>query len=375
MSKVYNFREWATRINEQNNQEGLSYKSYSTVMAGATSSKTTSKSAISKFTKIYKVKDSDKISSENALKKEQGGAEYYVGDKTVKGTDYLKIGDVILNGDSGKAVNITISRAKLLKSSIEASGNGIYALARALKNANKLVAGKKLSTSNPDIIIVLNKANPNIFYGSLNTGFQSCLGKWKGSVKGSMVASKAAKPHENNNKPNMAVYRKVAAGDGPMSGDKWAAMKINRDATPNITGVKDINATIRQLAEYNKIDATSFIDKIKDKEIESYEKLKPIIDEFIETFLTAHIERTADRYKKHLDNQAKESGVPSDVFSKFYNAINSWKTEELKKKDDYVNGAHSEAKGLFTPGSFSGSTSRPALKSSGKSIKGQEGKI
>ena len=169
MGSILNYYNWK-RIYEHANTGGdISNVKSKMAFVGSTPDKTSNISALSRFQAgISDAEITGDIDETKALfNKGQGQIKsskfWEVKPKTQKAKNYLKIGDRMLNGDSGNPVTITVESANLLNMPIEAAGNGIFALGRALvmRRENKFFNGK--------IIIGLNKQTTTLLAKTTTT--------------------------------------------------------------------------------------------------------------------------------------------------------------------------------------------------------------
>ena len=305
---------------------------------------------------------------------------YYVGDKTLNAKDYVKINaDKLLIG-KGKVTSYVLTNLKELREGkIEASGNGIWAISRALDHAKQNKLGQ-----NELIILTINKKNADSFYADVSTGFNSSMGNFTQACVGSFIMSKAIVPHPNNTKHNITYFKNKAKGD---DADSRAKSYVNRRALPSIKPeVKEVNKKIqidkpatdlrtKKLIGINPINTSSFIDKIKGKKLDYNNEFKAtqLAEEFANTFAKDHINRVAGRYEKYLLDTASEAGVDSTVFTNLLTYIDSWKKSELTKIKGYANSCKKEIKKALSAGKDKGTVTKPLSGASAKVIKGTVG--
>jgi hypothetical protein len=340
-----------------------------TGFAGATNTNTTNVSALDDFKKGLKgyTVEGD-ISETTALIKieKRGGGKtisnWKIGPKTQTEKNYLKVGDVILNGDSGDLAIITITTNDLLTKSVEASGNGIYALGRALVLRMEKAAG---FTNENKIVIGLNAKTANSFYANANTAFQNPIGDFSEGAVSSFIISKAVIPSEANTRTNVVLYKKLAKEGLD------AANFINTAAIPNLA-----NEYFDELKKVSKIDAASFIETIKNKNIKSYTpELNKYVTKYVDTFFSPFLTAYVERFKTFLTKKADEAGISSTIFRDLFAYIDKWKTSQVEEKSDYRSAVVTEIENLFKQDTSGKAIGVLAASASGKVIKGTEGKI
>lgn len=371
MNYLLNYKLWESRIFEQESDSMSNLNAYS-IFAGATVSKTSNKSALDAYKEANpstKIQGEETMDDTKALKK--SGATWSVVDKSVKSKDYLKIGDKILDGSSGKPTTIKISARALQKEEIEASGNGIFALGRAIKTVREAAVAEKSKGGNPgdvwqsaDVVIGLNLKSANSFYANASTGFQNAKGNFTTGMTFTMIPTGAVVPSAQNTTNHVSVARKLEYSD---------KVGVNGKALPYISDQKKWSPI---LTEVNVIDSSIWVNKYKDKGISKWDdSAKAAVNDYVNTFFASHINTTADRYKAFLNKIAEESGISSDMFSEMFSRIDSWKKAELGKKSEYLNAANGVASAWFESKSDRGGTTRPVMTGSGKVVTGQEGKL
>lgn len=363
MGSILNYSNWK-RIYEQANAGGdIANVKSRMAFVGATPDKTSNASALSQFQAGNSdVKIDGDIDETKALfnKEQMNSSKFWeIKPKTQKAKNYLKIGDLVLNGDSGKPVTITVESADLLRKPIEAAGNGIFALGRTLvmRRENKFFNGK--------IIIGLNAKSANAFEANADTAFQNPIGGFRGTALFTFVPSKAVIPGAGNTTHNV----KVASGMA-QKGDIQAAIDAtNNGAMPQLP--KEYWESSRKIAP---IDATGFVDKIKEKQIKGWTpELAKYVDEYANTFFEPFVNAYAERFKSYLKGEASKAGIDSSLFSDLMEYIDNWKTTQSKAA--YKNAVEKEIKSLFSLARTTGSITKPVASTSTKVTKGTVGKI
>jgi hypothetical protein len=362
MSYILNYLNWKSVFEAQDSGKTLSNVKSKMGFVGATPSKTSNATALTEFKSAFPdAKITGEIDDTKALFRKEGAQSsvfWEVKPKTQKAINYLKIGDIILNGDSGKPVTITIESTDLISKSVEASGNGIFALGRALamRKGQKVLEGK--------IIIGLNTKSANSFLADADTAFQIPVGDFTTSAMFTFVVPKAVIPGRGNTSQNV-MTAKSAAEKGNINPN----LHINNGAMPQLPS--DQWEALKKVAP---IDATQFINKIKGKGITSYTtELAGYVDEFVNTFYEPFLTAYAERFKAFLRNKAAEAGIDPSLFQDLMSYIDEWKASQ--NKEAYRSATSDEIKQLFSNVTDTGSTSKPSATAAGKILKGTEGKI
>jgi hypothetical protein len=360
---ILNFAKWQ-KLHEQANteQSGLSNVRSKTAFVGSTSSKTSNATALDEFKAAFpdatvagEIDDTKALFRKEAM---QSSKFWETRAKTQTAKNYLKIGDIMLNGDSGKPVSITVESSDLINKPVEASGNGIFALGRALamRKGQKLLDGK--------IIIGMNTKTADSFLANADTAFQSPTGDFRNAAMFTFVVPKAVIPGAGNTTSNVTTA-KNAADKGTID----PAMYTNKSALPKLP--QNYWESLRKIAP---IDATAFVTKIKGKAIKSYTtELAGYVDEYVNTFFEPFLNAYAERFKAFLKTKAGEIGIDSSSFSDLMAYIDEWKTKQSKKT--YRDEVEKEIRSLFSIASTLGSTTNPGATAAGRVVKGTEGKI
>lgn len=363
MGVILNFANWQ-KLHEQENteQSGLSNVLSKTAFVGSTSSKTSNATALAEFKAAFpdatvtgEIDETKALFRKEAMKSSKF---WETRPKTQKAQNYLKIGDIILNGDSGKPVSITIESSDLINKPVEASGNGIFALGRAfdMRKRQKLLEGK--------IIIGMNTKSADSFLANADTAFQTPVGDFRTAAMFTFVVSKAVIPGAGNTTSNVTTAKKAAE-----KGTIDANMFTNQSAMPQVP-----NNYWESLKKVAPIDATAFVSKIKGKGIKSYNsELAGYVDEYVDTFFEPFLNAYAERFKSFLRSKSSEIGIDVSSFSDLMAYIDEWKTKQSKKQ--YKEAANNEIRSLFSIASTLGSTTKPGASAAGRVVKGTEGKI
>jgi hypothetical protein len=362
MSYILNYSKWRKIFEAEDPNAAISNVKSRMGFVGATPSKTSNASALAEFkTAFTDATVTGEIDETKALFRKETAKSSKLWEtraKTQTAKNYLKIGDIILNGDSGKPVTITVESADLISKSVEASGNGIFALGRALamRKGQKLLEGK--------IIIGLNTKSANSFLANADTAFQTPVGDFENSIMFTFVVSKAVIPGAGNAATNV-----ITAKDAAAKGTVDPNIYTNNGAMPQLP--KDYWESLKKVSP---IDTTAFVAKIKGKAIKSYStELVGYVNEYINTFYEPFLTAYAERFKSFLKSKATEAGIDSALFQDLFAYIDEWKKTQSKKT--YTDAALGEIRQLFSNVTVTGSTSQPAASAAGTVVKGTEGKI
>jgi hypothetical protein len=341
------------------------------VFVGSTPSKTSNASALEDFKKLsaYGIRDVEgTIDDTKALVKGTDAKStqvWKIGTKSLPDKNYLKIGNRVLKGDSGESMASIINFNDLLNNPVEASGNGIYTLGRLL--ALKYNPDNKINNvPNINCILAMNAKTANSFIANADTAFQQPLGDFRSGIMSTFVISNAVIPNQRNEDHNVSVAKNLAQKGEDSS--KW----VNIEAMPQLPSKADSEP----LKEINKIDASGFVSKIKEKKISRPSgELTNYVNEYVDTFFEPFITAYAERFKTFLKNKATASGVDVNLFNNMFEYIDSWKASELAKKEQYRSASQNEINSLFSGAVNRGSVSMPPASGAGKVVPGKEGEI
>jgi hypothetical protein len=367
MSYLLNYQTWK-RVFEQEAASGLSDIKDRAAFTGATLSNAPNADALAEMKSgLSNVKifgDKQEITENDAITKvsDTNTSSWKIIPKTVKAKDYLKIGDLVLNGDSKKAVTIKLPISDLSAKPIEAAGNGIFALSRALL----LKYGELKNFPQTPLIIGLNTKTANSFIANANTAFQRPIGEFSYSGLTIFMLSKAITSNANNTTNNISVLRNIAA-KGSINASSMASDGI----MPQIP--KDYWPAAKSV---NPIDFNSFIAKVKDKNISTFTpELQKYVEEYVNTFFDQFLTAYSERFKSFLNTSAANAGISPAMFQELFDYLNTWKADQSAKKESYKLELINEIKGALQPLQSRGSVSRPVANASGKVVSGIEGKI
>jgi hypothetical protein len=359
MGMILNFAKWQ-KLHEQANTEksGISNVRSKVAFVGSTPSKTSNATALAEFKKAFpEATVTGEIDETKALfKKEANTKRWETRAKTQTAKDYLKVGDRILNGDSERLSVIAIESSDLVNKPVEASGNGIFALGRALamrKGGQKVFEGK--------LIIGMNTKTADSFLANADTAFQNPIGDFRRAALFTFVPSKAVIPGAGNTTDNvkLAITRDI----------KTANAATNKACVPKLP--KEYLGSAQNV---NPIDATGFVDTIKEKQIKEWNpELAKYVEEYTNTFFESFVNVYAERFKFYLKGEANKAGIDLSLFSNLMGYIDEWKTTQ--NKDEYNKAVEKEIKLLFSSVGTGGSATKPAASTSTKVTKGTEGKI
>lgn len=367
MSYILAYRDWK-RVFEQEVASGLSGVKDKTAFTGATLSNAPNADALAEMksglSNVKIIGDKQEITEADAITKviENNTSNWKIIPKTVKAKDYLKIGDLILNGDSKKAVTIKLPISELSSKPIEAAGNGIFALSRALL----LKYGELKDFPQTPLIIGLNTKTANSFIANANTAFQGPLGEFTYSGLTIFMLSKAITSNANNTTNNVSVLRNIAA-----KGTIDASTMASNGIMPQIP-----KANWDSAKSVSPIDFNAFIAKVKDKNILTFTpELQKYIEEYVNTFFDQFLTTYSERFKSFLNTSAANAGISPVMFQELFDYINTWKADQASKKEAYKADLIGEIKEALQSLQNKGSVSRPVATASGKVVAGTEGKI
>lgn len=370
--------EWVS-MDEQDNLSGIDAKAG---IIGASKSDTTNKTAVEALKKAFdKLKSEGKestllnikgeISEKNALYLNKGVLE--LKPKTEKKTDYIKVGDRMLNGDYPDTASLIVTYEEISRKGAEASGNGIFALGRMLKALAKGMIDRKT-----EIYLCLNLKNTNSFIADAKTGLQSATPSI--DILMLMIGKKIIVPHKDNE------IHYVKAGRNLSTNPDLLKTLMQRNAIPLVgeVGGRSTMDELRKITPSKSLDSKvaekyagkklNFTESKNSKDIDEAVKIyKEISKEIYAPFM----EVTAEKLKKFIDDSCKKAGVSSDLFSNVMKQIDDRvkglisahdKLDDKWAKDMMVEIWSPKKDGPGTPAE-PGATVRTSL------IKGEEGEI
>ena len=352
-------------------EQELSSQFQTMALVGASKSKTSNTTAIKTFKDSLGFPVEGEINENVALfrdsnKKTDRKGGFYTAEKTEKSVDYIKIGDKIIDGSkSTTPVYLETTMEEMTNTSVEVSGNGIFALGRLYK----LRKEKEIDFSDP-VILALNLKNTNGFIASAKTGLQTVQNDFEFATLSTLITSEAIVPNPQNTTNWVEVSRNAIK-----SGNIKPEETLARVARPMISD-KDRKEILDKLRSKGSIDVSEFLTKYKGKKINKFgAEVKDMVKEFTDKYFESYIDLTAERFKEYLDIRAEQAGIPKDLFASMKKLIDEWQTKEKGKKSVYLNSATNELERAFkvltskTGGSFKGA------QSTGEIISGEEGKI
>lgn len=367
MSYILDYLKWK-KIFEQTETSTLSGIKDKVAFTGATLSNAPNADALAEMksglSNVKIIGEKQEITENDAITKagENNTSNWKIIPKTVKAKDYLKIGDLILNGDSKKAVTIKIPVGDLTSKPIEAAGNGIFALSRALL----LKYGELKNDQQTPLVIGLNTKTANSFIANANTAFQGPIGDFSYSGLTIFILSKTIKPNDNNTTNNIVVLKNITA-----KGEIDANIMASDGIMPQIP--KEYWSKLKSIYP---IDFNSFIAKIKDKNISTYTpELKGYIDEYVNLFFDQFLVTYSERFKSFITQSAANAGINSSLFQELFDYINTWKNEQSSQKEKYRADLTKQIQEALQALQSKGSVSKPIAHVSGKVVAGTEGKI
>ncbi len=332
MSKLFGFKEWRLFENE-----GETPIKATSLLVGATNHTAYNKSAGKKVNSdtLIEIAGVDGLSEDKAISRKTGTSikKFTVVEKSEKAKDYLKIGDIVLNGDGGNVEKVKVSLRELLKSDLEASGNGIYALCRAVEYAYKY----KVAQGAP-IHIVLNQPSktPVVMFASTKKSLGSPMSAWNGMIhvvtcaggKDSVITP--AKVNMDSDTYTQR-YSKKPYDDMVSIANKFPTPKI-------LAPTRDERIAIRQdmIENSTQFDISEWANANKGKrEREGYKALK-IMQGFCKKHFKQYVNAEADRYNYYLDSLSKKAGVDPEVMSDIKVAAEAWRTKYLGLEKSFL---------------------------------------
>lgn len=378
MSYLLNYTKWKAIFESEDKPAEISDVRAKALYAGATPSNTSNESALVQFKKVLSLSyingqmletpstpgasSSAPIDQNKAIFRANGSRVYKIGPKTVKATHYIKIGDIVLNGDSGKSTRLEIKSEDLSSKTVEAAGNGIYALGRVLdaRFANKVFGDSP-------IIIELNKPTPDMVYAHADTNYQTPTGDFGTAALYTFICSKAIIPAADN-KDNNVVSATIVRDKPGFDLKAW----FNKQAMPNLRNKESETALI----SINPLDATTFIEQIQNKQLKEWNPtLEGLVNNFIETFFTSFVTTYTERFKQYFKNQLIAAKANPELFTSLYSYLDDWKTSQLANKDAYKSQATLLIKQALNKANKKEGVSRPSAEFGAKTTKGTEGKL
>ncbi len=340
-------------------EEVLSGVTDGCAVVGATKSNTTNAGAVEAFiTAGYKVAGT--ISSTTCIKKAAGGISnsYTVGPKTVNAAHYLKIGDKIIQGTAPSSMIILFSDLK--GQAIEAAGNGIYALGRALKA--KSSAAQFGLTMAAGLSITLNTSKVMLSMFNVKTGFQDTSNRFAGDVIRQMIAYSILQPTGTGStliQPGMKRREFSTARNSEI---------FSSTARPSLSDMTD--ADKEAIKTVGSFDSSS--DPDIGRKINSFSAAKPYVTAFCNRYFKQYVNSVAAKFKKYIELKCTAAGVPVDALATLNSIIDSYAT--IQNITTYTDEAVKAASLIYTNVTVTSGSSVGARATS-TSIAGKEGSI
>lgn len=348
MGIILNFANWQKLHEQQSDMSNISSK---VGIVGATADPTTSEKALAEFKKGFQGATIEGNIDETKALFSDGPGKWKIATKTQQYKDYLKIGDYLLTGDTGKPSVRPIIK-KDLKLPIEASGNGIFALGRAMKLA------LPMTDDNSKIFIALNVKTPDSIRIDAETGLQKYMSKFVESAVATFVANSIIIPNPENKSPNV---------------DAKYTDAVNKMALPNL-GIEEVEKYRDSLRSIAPIDTTGFVNQTTGKKInkatpELEEQIREYCNKFWKPFITAY----AERFNGYLKIKATEMGADISLFSDLVTYVNNWKTKQ--ESVDPFEAVKERIVGLFSKAGPGILSNPPGAKATATKTTGTIGKI
>jgi len=255
-----------------------------------------------------------------------------MGTKKQNGNNYLKIGDKQIEESEDTVAHMVITKEELNKRQIEATGNGIFALGRAIAKSEE----HKMSI-NSEIILVLNKNNLDSFYTNTRSSLKGSMVSFATSCGYTMLSAKVIKQHEDNKSGQLEYFNDTPAGD-----------ILNHFAVPSIND----NTKRGQILKVSKINGDEFVTKHK-RTVPitdfTFVEVTTAIKDYTTMNLKSHIDTVADRYKSYIKLEADEAGIGMELFKTTLTYIETWRTSELTKTAEYTAMCRKNVKMIMGP--------------------------
>jgi len=361
MSKVLGFKKWRVLESDSNKLfEGDEKKGgKKALLVGATNHKAYNKSAgkkVNSDTPIT-ISEVETLSDEKSISRKVGTSikEFIVSEKTESGRDYLKIGDITLNGDEGNVEQIKVSFREFLKNDIEAAGNGIYALGRAIKYWRKY----KLSQGDP-LHIVLNQPSPTpvVMFASSKKALADPMPSWRGMIHYIAVAgvtdrTNIVQPAKSNIESDYFTKRYMKRTH------EQAITSANMFPTPRIdaeTKAERLDLRVDMQSNSTKFEIAQFLENNSGKRIKDKKLAVKLIREFSKKYYKQFVDTQVDRYNYYIGSISKKAGVDSSLFSEITAEGEAWRQKWLGKEDYFASTAARQVEQLFASVSYTTGT-------------------
>jgi hypothetical protein len=296
------------------------------VIAGATASNTTNVSAMTKFGQSgYTITGT--IAENKCIRKEAGQpkTKWTIANKSVKAAHYVKVGDKVISGSSASSMMVTLG--DLTDQAVEAAGNGIYALYRALQGVKTGMKSYGL-TSTSGLAIVLNggKGVVNNYFFNIKTGWQDVANNFGSSILRVMIGIGALKPTGTSTNNLIDMGLKIKANG-------TAKDYLGKAARPTVSDLTDTESETLKAIGPISVEG----DPATNKMINNEDAAIPVVKAFCARYFQAYIDSVAAKFKEYINMRAKAALVPIETLSGLINLIDTWK--KTQKLNDYTNEA------------------------------------
>jgi hypothetical protein len=327
---ISNYKLWESKIYEQSKKKATDAIAR---IVGATSNWGGGSNAgpLKKWNDEYPLKD-QKIGDGYVITKAAGTPPVEGAWKTKKPASeserhYIKIGDkMITQTEDGEPQGMILTSKDIIDNPIEASGNGIYALARFMAMSN---SGKARARGN--WVFVLNKPDTDGIVHRVKMGDQHLASGLRGGGIYVMVAGDVLKPNAVGSKNDYTISATNRAKKEPDG-----VRILIQMAMPSLKGHYDDASTV--LGKYHKRlmeDPDLWTNLLRGWKTylhtyrgtaaknpgESYEAMAA----FNKRIIPLMIDAKANALKKVTGWIAEENGLEKDAFSNFYGLIDDWK--------------------------------------------------
>ena len=330
-------------------------------VVGATKSATSNATAVDKL-KGAGATVNGTITSTGCIKKAAGASAtvYTVSKKSAgfeKAVNYLKIGDKVIQGSA--PTSLVIKFSQLQSQEIEAAGNGIFVLGRALAaNARK---GEYGLNDGSALFIALGATNTNTAFFNVDSGFQSPVMQWKMAAAYSMIANKVINPTGTG---SMTKYiEKGRQQPTTVLGDE-AKPSISEALSPDIAAKLKTAVAIDVSTFTNNGLNTTNVDIAK-KQAELYSS----------NYLYKFIYGIGTRFKLYIKLRAAEFGIPEGILEPILSLVDTKVSEEWANKQEYINELVTWIDYYYKRTTQGGSYRTTGAKTTAGTVSGKEGQI
>lgn len=298
------------------------------------------------------------ITNTTCISRPVGSTSFKVAPKTVNLDHYLKIGNKLIQETSTTYMAITI--AELDSAAIEASGNGIYALGRAISAAS--AKGKYGLTENSGIIIMLNAPAVTTTYFNISSGFQDLLGAWKQGASIQMIADSILEPAGNNDD--------VTTGKN-LRGTAEQSTWLQSQARPMISTITADEK--EKLKTVGTIDPSGF--PLRGKKITSLQEAKNICKQYTDRYLNQFLSLIGTRFRYWVKLRSEPYGVPDDALAPIYSLIYRKVTQQQKNSAEYTTALENRMQFLYQQTTSGPAPGKVGAVATGATVGGKEGEI